>query len=1346
MSSLPEPSPSASRALRRADSAMRCGRRSQNGYALLIMIIVLVAGSLYTVVSQLEVASRKYQRAGSTMGVLAEAKEALLAYALTYRDGHANDVFGYLPCPDTATKTGFEVPGDGNAASTCGNAGEVAVGLLPYKTLGLPDLRDSDGVCLWYAISGRYKNSPQGTSYNSVTNPTPQPLNWDTQGQFAIYGTSVAPDSGDGGAAAVIFAAGAPLSSQNRSSGGSAPCNISPAQVAAYLDGGYNFSGTATITLTPGPIKDAAGNTTNNDLLAWFTPREIFDRVVKRPDFGNVLTATPAGQINTWLNETRAVLDKRIQDDILAGGTPSSGSKPVNIVASTPYYVGSIQPTDIAGTQNPDRLGDKSVPLYSTLPPSYVAYIDNWAENARQATCTSLDTPCLDIDNGGTANCRGALFFGGRRTDGLPRPSTEKTINASCDWQCVLGKYFETSGALNLLRSGSGSFVGNLAYDNTSATTRAGDVAACLGQGTFVSLQRNADLFNQGTVRVGGGANPVASVTGIGTASPTITLGSSTASSSAGCVWYPTSLPLGSSLRIYFSYNIASAASTARGFALAIADAAANNPAYTNPPMCGASGSTRMGYAGAPTTGMATVGASTLGIAALSWSPSTGLATVTTASAHGFFSGSPVTVSGAYPNGYNGSYTISSVPSSTTFRYAIPNPGLPQAGIVPPKLGVEFDTNPETAASQRNDPSAEHFAQLFWGSIGDNNPVSANSIRDGGDDNTHGNGIVGDGSQPRNPRSLSLTAATATPVATVAAAQWAGGVATIDTAGAHGLAVGNRFVVADASTLGYKGSATVATTPSATQFTYALASDPGPYPRIAAVASATWSLGTATITTRAAHGLSNGQGIVLGNATPSAWNGSYTITTLDATRFTISIASNPGTYQSGALVLNPVATVSGAACCGTSAVAVAAASWASNTATITTAFAHGLTTGQYVTLASLSPTAWNGSYPVKVLSATQFSFTRTTDPGAYTSGGTVTASGSATITTSAAHGLVSGQYVTLAGIAPAGYNGTYQITVSDTTHFTYVPLTNPGTYTSGGRVAVAPMTSTVMAGTSTAITNATWSTAGTVTITSASHGLTTGQTVYISGMNPSAYNGVYVATVTSTSQFTYSRLTDPGAFVAGGAVAVAAPASRTLASATWSSANGGTASITTSAAHGLATGQIVNIDSVSPPGFNGAYAVTVTGATTFTYALAADPGGSFSATTFDTPGIASVKTADVFLPYSAMPLTTDIHVRVDIVRGYDNTRRQATVSLKAYVGDTFDISGNCLLSDFKNLALDIAKLCPTRTPTLAQNGITINDLAGPALANVFLGFTTARGVSSNDNQSVQIKNLILRSQ
>ena len=1293
------------------------------GAALIMLMALLTMGVLYFLTVQLEAVSL-YQRASQQGGgsdSLTQAREALVAYAATYRDdpAHTTETFGYLPCPDTV--------GNGLAAASCGTAGEASVGLLPYRALGLPDLRDSSGTCLWYAVSGSFKNNPKASA---------TVMNWDTQGQFTVVDSGgavlVAPEDAQGGAAAVIFAAGAPLASQSRIPGTLAPCQINPAQIAGYLEGNNGtIAGSAAIALTQGVVKDAVAN---NDRLAWVTPKEIFDRVANRKDFSNALTATPPGQINTLLDRIKAALELRIQNDIFKGTTTSL---PTNYANYTPkpsgIYTGEVDPAmDISVTNQP----------------SYVNYLANWAEQFRQAVCDNLTSPCLDVNSSGVATCRGVLMLGGRTADGRPRTAAQKGSSLS-----ILANYFESgvpfgssAGGWDLLYSASGKFYGRAAYAESISTTGASwsggmatvttsaahgfaadlyvtisgvspsgyngtykiavtdsthftfalatnpgtyvsgggafsssaDAAACLGYGSFVSLKTDAAQFASGTVTPGSAGSPVATVTGIATASPEIVLGSTTPSSGAGCIWYPTALPLESSLRVYFKYRIDSATtgSTARGYALALADAATNSPYSIDPLMCGARGSTSLGYAGAPVSGTAAAFSSTQTITATSWSYSTGLATITTALAHGYNTGDSVTIAGASPTGYNGTYAIVSVPSSTRFTYTVAYPGPPRAGIAAPKIGVEFDTN---ADSSRNDPAAEHFDFLFWGSAGDNDMTAASTTRDGSDDNVHGDGVAGDGSQPLNPRSLTTTAATATTAAGIAAARWTANTATVTTSAPHGFPNGQRIVVSDTSPLGYKGTYT-ATVIDATHFTYPLTTNPGTYPYAATVSAAIWASSVATITTSAAHGLSTGQSVSVSNVSPSAWNGTYVVTVIDATHFSYTLAASPGAYVSGGQVSSALSWVNSA--------------------------------------------SWSG--------------------------------GIVTMATAAAHNLVSNQYVTISGILPSGYNGTYRVTVIDATHFSYPltnPATNPGAYVSGGLVAVAGITSTVMAATSTNISGTSWSSSGsgTATVTTAAaHGLSVGQTVYVDGVvstGPASYNGVYAVTsVPSTTSFRYGHSTAPGTYTSGGLVAISAPASSTISSAAWSATAGGTATLATAAAHGFTNGQMINIGGISPGGFNGAYAITVIDATHFSYALATDPGGSFTATTFATPGIATVKSSDLFLPYNgAMPFDTDIHVRLDVVRSYDASKHQATVTLRAYVGDNFS-TGNCGLADFQNFSRDLSTLCPIRTPTIEQSGIVINDVAGPALRNIYFGYSTARGSAASDNETIHVQNLILRSQ
>ena len=128
-------------------------------------------------------------RAQKTAIALAQAKEALIAYAATYKDTHDDPgsssytVPGYLPCPDLGPPASRR-PG---CAGSCGSSLVSVMGRLPWKTLGLDALKDGSGECLWYAVSGTYKNNPNGVSGSTTTSNM---MNWDTNGQFDVKDAS----------------------------------------------------------------------------------------------------------------------------------------------------------------------------------------------------------------------------------------------------------------------------------------------------------------------------------------------------------------------------------------------------------------------------------------------------------------------------------------------------------------------------------------------------------------------------------------------------------------------------------------------------------------------------------------------------------------------------------------------------------------------------------------------------------------------------------------------------------------------------------------------------------------------------------------------------------------------------------------------------------------------------------------------------------------------------------------------------------------------------------------------------------------------------------------------------
>ena len=132
----------------------------QKGAALIIFAVIFALAATSFLISGLDGKTLRKERESRTAFVLAEAKAALIGYAL--KSGTTgSDRPGDLPCPDTTH--------DGSSEPSCpGNA----IGRLPWRTLGLADLRDEYDETLWYAVSANFKRNPKFGKLNSDTNGT----------------------------------------------------------------------------------------------------------------------------------------------------------------------------------------------------------------------------------------------------------------------------------------------------------------------------------------------------------------------------------------------------------------------------------------------------------------------------------------------------------------------------------------------------------------------------------------------------------------------------------------------------------------------------------------------------------------------------------------------------------------------------------------------------------------------------------------------------------------------------------------------------------------------------------------------------------------------------------------------------------------------------------------------------------------------------------------------------------------------------------------------------------------------------------------------------------------------
>jgi hypothetical protein len=175
-------------------------RRQEVGIASLLALLVLVTLAAAWLSTALGTrAHAQTRRSAATQTALAEAREALLGYAVRYPDVPgvaATGGPGRLPCPDLRNDTGEPA---GTADAPCASRTGTALGRLPWHTLGLPDLRDGSGAPLFYAVSDAFRSHLSG------------PVNNETGATLGLDACA-----GESAVVAVVFAPGEALSGQQR--------------------------------------------------------------------------------------------------------------------------------------------------------------------------------------------------------------------------------------------------------------------------------------------------------------------------------------------------------------------------------------------------------------------------------------------------------------------------------------------------------------------------------------------------------------------------------------------------------------------------------------------------------------------------------------------------------------------------------------------------------------------------------------------------------------------------------------------------------------------------------------------------------------------------------------------------------------------------------------------------------------------------------------------------------------------------------------------------------------------------------------------------------------------------
>jgi len=220
------------------------------------------------------------------------------------------------------------------------------------------------------------------------------------------------------------------------------------------------------------------------------------------------------------------------------------------------------------------------------------------------------------------------------------------------------------------------------------------------------------------------------------------------------------------------------------------------------------------------------------------------------------------------------------------------------------------------------------------------------------------------------------------------------------------------------------------------------------------ISSITYVGTTATLTTASAHGLATGARVSITGTTPSEYSGIFVITVTSTTKFTYTMLSAPtgnatvvGAYTIGLTTqINTLMNYAGVnsqklfAVAGTTIYQV-------DTPVAVSAFTVTNDKLQHINFSNTSGdyiVACNGTDATMVYNGSVwFSLANTTTAQTISS---ITKVGTtATLTTAVAHGLVTGNYITVSGAAPSAYNGSFVVTVTGATTLTYTMLSTPAT-------------------------------------------------------------------------------------------------------------------------------------------------------------------------------------------------------------------------------------------------------------------------------------------------------------
>jgi hypothetical protein len=267
------------------------------------------------------------------------------------------------------------------------------------------------------------------------------------------------------------------------------------------------------------------------------------------------------------------------------------------------------------------------------------------------------------------------------------------------------------------------------------------------------------------------------------------------------------------------------------------------------------------------------------------------------------------------------------------------------------------------------------------------------------------------------------------------------------------------------------------------------------------------------------------------------------------------------------------------------------------------------------------------------------------------------------------HGFSSGESIVVAGITPSGYNGTYTITGVSTNYLTYALVSDPGTYTSGGTVAGAKYNNMNIKWYTSGQTQTGFNSPSTAffkvlldaDVSGAQNPNPTAEEIYAfiqaqlrravninsgDGTGGTVNGGKVGKVVPDKLRFVGDDLYTLGQATGSEGVFIldyndadinrlhfwgygsAFGNASVVNNASWSA---NTATFMTSTAHGFTTNDRVTVSGVTPTGYNSTYQITVGNSVSFTSTLVGDP-GAFSAA----GSVVAAEYQNIQYPYTAV--------------------------------------------------------------------------------------------------------------